>query len=199
MVGLSVPGPLYEHRGNQPPLCKSPGLLGWSKGVLSHFLDLLIPGAELLLGPLLPPFHGLVCGASCGPILPWIVSLEVDRQAVVDQVDLHLLLLPPLGLGILTKPQKIISRYTKLYETVSDFVKILHLLWNFTKKKFRNLSHAICYYRKFRKQEISHTNTKFRLKEFHMFRMKYRVSYDMKLLTKFESYSNSKKNGTYYV
>ena len=39
-------------------------------------------------------------------------------------------------LQILTKPQKIISRYTKLYKTVSDFMKISHLLWNFTKKSF---------------------------------------------------------------
>ena len=51
-----------------------------------------------------------------------------------------------VSVGILTKLQKNISRYTKLYETVSDFVKISHLLWNFTKKKFRNLSHAICNY-----------------------------------------------------
>ena len=75
--------------------------------------------------------------------------------------------------------QKIISRYTKLYETVSDFVKISHLLWSFTKKKFLNLLHKLCYYRKFRKQEISHTYTIFRFL-WH------------ETDTKIESYSNSK-------
>ena len=52
------------------------------------------------------------------------------------QIDLYL--------GILTKPQKIISRYTKLYETVSDFMEIPHLfrmqyafIASFGGKKFR--------------------------------------------------------------
>jgi len=70
------------------------------ESIFPYFLGFFVQGAELFLGPLLqlPTIEGAEGGLGLGVYVKQLL-LQVGRQAVVEQENLGLLLVCPLGPG----------------------------------------------------------------------------------------------------